>query len=270
MDFSLGRSQLRATRSDSPPPDWRRAQAGGRLCAGTTRKRPPEGGRLTGDTIPSGVRDLFYGRPMTSQASGRVIAYVDGFNLYYGLKSKAWRRYYWLDLGQLVTALLRPYQQLQGVKYCTARVSAPSGSVRRQTLYIEALSATGVAVIEGKFQPRDGHCRRCGHTWPDFEEKQTDVNLAVEMMRDAHLDLFDTALLISGDSDLTPAVSAVQQLHPAKTVVVASPPGRRSDVLNSAAAAAFSIGRAKLANAQLPPVVTSATGHPLRRPVEWR
>jgi uncharacterized LabA/DUF88 family protein len=32
------------------------------------------------------------------------------------------------------------------------------------------------------------------------------------MMRDAHLDLFDTAMLVSGDSDLAPAVAAVQQL----------------------------------------------------------
>ena len=28
----------------------------------------------------------------------RVAVYVDGFNLYYGLRSKGWRRYYWLDL----------------------------------------------------------------------------------------------------------------------------------------------------------------------------
>ena len=28
----------------------------------------------------------------------RVSVYVDGFNLYYGLRSRGWRRYYWLDL----------------------------------------------------------------------------------------------------------------------------------------------------------------------------
>ena len=32
----------------------------------------------------------------------RVNAYIDGFNLYFGLKSKGWRRYYWLDLRALV------------------------------------------------------------------------------------------------------------------------------------------------------------------------
>ena len=140
---------------------------------------------------------------MASQAPSRVIAYIDGFNLYYGLMSKGWRRYLWLDLNQLIASLLRPYQELSGVKYCTARISAPPGYVQRQTTYIEALAAIGVRIIEGKFQPRDGRCLRCGHTWATFEEKQTDVNLAVEMIRDAHLDLFDTAMLVSGD--LTPA-----------------------------------------------------------------
>ena len=28
----------------------------------------------------------------------RVIVYVDGFNLYYGLRSKGWKRFYWLDI----------------------------------------------------------------------------------------------------------------------------------------------------------------------------
>lgn len=236
---------------------------------GGARKRPPEGGRLTGDAIPGEVMCLLYGRPMASQAPSRVIAYIDGFNLYYGLKSKGWRRYLWLDLEQLIASLLRPYQELSGVKYCTARISAPPASVQRQTTYIEALAATGVRIIEGKFQPRDGRCLRCGHTWATFEEKQTDVNLAVEMMRDAHLDLFDTAMLVSGDSDLAPAVAAVQQLYPGKAVVIASPPGRRSDVLNSVASAAFSIGRAKIANAQFAQVVMSTTGHQLRRPLKW-
>jgi hypothetical protein len=34
----------------------------------------------------------------------RVIAYIDGFNLYYGLKDKGWRRYYWLNLNSLSTS----------------------------------------------------------------------------------------------------------------------------------------------------------------------
>ncbi|RPH91946.1 MAG: NYN domain-containing protein [Calditrichaeota bacterium] len=42
----------------------------------------------------------------------RVIAYIDGFNLYFGLKSKGWKRYYWLNLQKLVENLLKPGQTL--------------------------------------------------------------------------------------------------------------------------------------------------------------
>ena len=31
-------------------------------------------------------------------APRRLIAYIDGFNLYFGLKEKGWKRYYWLDM----------------------------------------------------------------------------------------------------------------------------------------------------------------------------
>ena len=40
------------------------------------------------------------GRPIPVPR-GRVIAYIDGFNLYYGLKESDWRRYLWLDSPRL-------------------------------------------------------------------------------------------------------------------------------------------------------------------------
>ena len=35
----------------------------------------------------------------------RVIAYVDGFNLYYGLRSKEWKQFYWLNIQDLLQQL---------------------------------------------------------------------------------------------------------------------------------------------------------------------
>ena len=72
----------------------------------------------------------------------RVIAYVDGFNLYFGLKSKGWQRYYWLDIPRLVGNLLRPDQRLVETKYFTSRVSASASDrdkPKRQNTYLEAL-----------------------------------------------------------------------------------------------------------------------------------
>ena len=72
----------------------------------------------------------------------RVIAYIDGFNLYYGLKSKRWQRYYWLNVQRLVRRLLKPNQDLVFVKYFTARISCSPSDPRkhlRQSAYLEAL-----------------------------------------------------------------------------------------------------------------------------------
>ena len=57
----------------------------------------------------------------------RVIAYIDGFNLYFGLKADHGRKYLWLDLQALVESLLLPDQELQGVRYFTARRARRSG-----------------------------------------------------------------------------------------------------------------------------------------------
>jgi hypothetical protein len=73
----------------------------------------------------------------------RVVTYIDGFNLYFGLRSKGWRKYYWLDLVRLSCALLKAEQQLEAVHYFTSRIIL-SGSnakdVDRQNIYLEALS----------------------------------------------------------------------------------------------------------------------------------
>ena len=46
----------------------------------------------------------------------RVLVYVDGFNLYHGLRDKGWRRYYWLDARRLAERLLLADQTLVAVR----------------------------------------------------------------------------------------------------------------------------------------------------------
>jgi uncharacterized LabA/DUF88 family protein len=165
----------------------------------------------------------------------RVIAYIDGFNLYFGLKSKGWKRYYWLDLRSLCSRLLKPDQILVGTKYFTSRTTATPGDPhepQRQNRYLEALEAhSGVGMAFGHYLPKKAYCRKCGNVWQTFEEKQTDVNIAIEMLADAHADAFDTALLISADSDLSAPLEKIRMLFPTKRVIVAFPPDRRSGQL---------------------------------------
>ena len=204
----------------------------------------------------------------------RVAVYIDGFNLYYGLRSKGWRRYYWLDLRQMAKSLLRSGQELVMVRYFTTRVSPEPqdpGKATRQNAFLEALETLQDLYIHyGKYIPKDQTCLNCGATWQTYEEKMTDVNIAVEMLCDVHNQAFDTAIVVSGDSDLTGPVTAVRSRYPNKQVIVAFPPGRVSKDLCQVATASFVIGRKKLADSQLPDRVIRSDGYVLARPPSWR
>ena len=204
----------------------------------------------------------------------RVIAYVDGFNLYFGLKSKGWQRYYWLDIPRLVGNLLRPNQQLVETKYFTSRVSASASDrdkPKRQNTYLEALQTRpNLSIFFGHYLQQPFTCNRCGATWQKYAEKMTDVNIATELLTDAFQDRFDTAMLISGDSDLTAPIRTVRRVFPEKRVVVAFPPDRQSVELAKAASTSFHIGRAKIADSQLPDQVVKPDGYVLQRPAKWK
>lgn len=200
----------------------------------------------------------------------RVAAYIDGFNFYHGLIEAKLRSSRWLDFTSMCSKLLKPDQQLVKVRYFTTRVRNDPAKQARQYKYIDALEAHGGIEIDyGHFLPHTASCKNCGHTWNANKEKKTDVNIAVRLLDDAYDDLFDTALVISGDSDLAPPIESVRHRHSAKTVVVAFPPKRRSGELRRVAHAAFHIGRGVIRSSRLPDPVVQANGVALHAPQGW-
>ena len=201
----------------------------------------------------------------------RVIAYIDGFNLYFGLKRKNWRRYYWLNVQNLAANLLLSDQKLVYTKYFTARISFPPDKLRRQLTFLEALATLiDFNIYYGKYQLNSQECKRCGNIWPVPNEKMTDVNISVELMADAFQDSFDTALLISGDSDLTGPIKKIKELFPNKRIVIAFPPETFSFELSKIANAHFPIGRKKLAESLFSDQIKKKDGFILRRPDRWK
>ena len=201
----------------------------------------------------------------------RVVAYIDGFNLYFGLRSARWKRYYWLNLQALAKNLMKPGQDIVFTKYFTSRVSYPADKERRQSTYLDALETLNdFRIYHGHYQANPEWCRKCGNKTLVPNEKMTDVNIAVEMMSDAYQDLFDVAILISADSDLTAPVLAIRKFFPDKRVIVAFPPHRHSAQLERLAHASFQIGRATLAKSIFPDKVSKADGFVLKKPDEWR
>ncbi len=201
----------------------------------------------------------------------RVAVYIDGFNLYYGLKEAGWRRYYWLDVHALALRLLKPDQTLRCVKYYTSRISGPPDKRDRQADFLDALGTLPMLQIAyGHYLTKKRRCNSCGATNEVPEEKMTDVNIAVDMLTDAFADRFDTAIVISADSDLSPPIEAIRRLWPQRRVVVVFPPRRASERLKRTASAWFPLGRKVVADSQFPAEVTRRDGFVIRRPARWR
>ena len=120
----------------------------------------------------------------------RVIAYVDGLNLYHGIRSANLDRYLWLDISKLASSLLRKRQKLLATKYFVARFPAQHrrAAARRQHAYLSALTAIDeLEIVEGRFQSHPTTCDECGAVRQRHEEKMTDVNLAIRLVFDAEL-----------------------------------------------------------------------------------
>jgi hypothetical protein len=77
---------------------------------------------------PSIAEGLIFIHFMESRKQ-KVIVYVDGFNFYYGLKSKGWKKYYWLDMVKFAKKLLRPHQELVEISYFSAKPNDPKKSI---------------------------------------------------------------------------------------------------------------------------------------------
>ena len=201
----------------------------------------------------------------------RVIAYIDGFNLYFGLREKGWRRFYWLNVQLLVQNLLKFNQELVMTKYFTSRIIGSPDKEKRQSTFIEALETLpNLEIFYGKYQLNPRECLHCGFKNQVPNEKMTDVNIAVEMLSDAVKGKFDTALLLSADSDLLPLIRAIKNTFTQKRIVVAFPPARWSVELQSVAHAFFTIGRVNLTRSLFPDKVKKADGFILQRPLTWR
>ncbi len=177
----------------------------------------------------------------------RTAFFIDGYNLFYGLL--AGTPYKWLDLPALLTHITKiqnPASETIQVNYFTSPV-LPSlatlgiKSKEAQDTYIRALIAKGVTVTLGKHRIEHGTAPRYidKHTPPsrqnkvdiwDLEEKQTDVSVAVGMYRllskQQNLqadERIKQIVLVSADTDMTPALKAIKEDFPEITVGIILP-----------------------------------------------
>lgn len=202
----------------------------------------------------------------------RVTVYIDGFNLYHGLKehSKA-RAYRWLNLWSLSESLLLPGHQLTTVLYFTSLPPWNQQKIARHQVYMDALKSVGVTVIEGRFQKDTQKCfAECQLPFDSYVEKLTDVNIATRMIEDTVLDRTDWVYLMTGDADQAPAIRTVRTLTPQKVIRVIFPPRRRSTELEKVADHYLGpLGHRAVKPHVLPVTITLPSGRTIHKPPTW-
>ena len=209
-------------------------------------------------------------------AKQRTIVYVDGFNLYHGALRHT--PYKWLNLQALAQMLVDEDKEIVKIKYFTARVSPRNGDAQqpmRQMMYLRALATLKADIVYGRYLSHVVSMYKAHQVKgePPFvevvktEEKGTDVNIASHMLIDAADDMYDCALLISGDSDLTTPVNLCIKKYK-KYVGVLNPQKQKCATLEKCATFYKHIRESALAASQFPPVLEDAQGS-FHKPTKW-
>lgn len=216
-----------------------------------------------------------------------VVALIDGFNMYGALNTKVrgkypFAKYKWVNYWTLMEQFLQAGEDLKDAYFFTTYPEDGMWEWKtkraRHVALVDVQRDAGVEVIMGRFAPRKRQCLvpaaqgGCGKQFIRHEEKRTDVNVAVKLVSLAYERCYNTAFLVTADSDLIAAVEQAKICHPEGRIVNVVPIGRLWEArhLKPAVDAQRRMKERHLTSAVLPSNVTLANGRIIQCPNEWR
>ena len=138
----------------------------------------------------------------------KVAIYIDGSNFYNYLKDKEinFPKGVKFDFNAFVKFLLNERECVSKRYYVgifrNIDGSRKSGElVRGQQKFLSRIENDGFTIKRGRIMR---------HTDKDYKEKGTDVKIAADLIIGAVDDLYDTAIIVSSDTDLIPAIKYVK------------------------------------------------------------
>ncbi len=155
-----------------------------------------------------------------------ICVYIDGFNLYHASAAYNDPKLKWLNFKTLAESFCRKNEYLEEVYFFTAVATWNKDKETRHRNFIKAQIAVGVRVIESKFAKSKKFCISDSKYCKQYEEKQTDVAIAVTLMADAIQSRMKRAILITADSDQVPLAKTMKTVFPNIGMTLAAPPGR--------------------------------------------
>lgn len=209
----------------------------------------------------------------------RVCFIVDGFNLYHSIEDIAKDNnglcLKWLNIHSLCNNflyLLGDNAQLEKIYYFTALAHHLNRQdvIDRHENYIKCLEDSGIEVIRSAFKRKHVHCILCNRDFIKHEEKETDVSISVKVLELLYENACDSIVIMSGDTDIAPAVRFAIAKFPEADVRFAFPYKRRNDELKMLAPKSFKIKKDRYQNNQLSnPLVLSDGVTILHKPLSW-
>ena len=212
----------------------------------------------------------------------RTAFLIDGFNLYHSVKNAshdlhlAGKGTRWLDISSMCNSFLHAIgnnAQTTEIYYFSALAkhieAFKPDVVARHKNYIRCLEATGITVELSRFKKKRILCDHCNQTIKRHEEKETDVAIAVKLLEILVLDLCDTAVLVTGDTDVVPAVKTAQRLFPNKDIAFLLPYKRHNSELASLVTKHFEIKKETYEKHQFPDPFVTKKGKQIIKPASW-
>ncbi len=136
----------------------------------------------------------------------RVVIFIDGSNLFHAIRYINIK----IDYQKLVDFLKEDRKLIRAYFYGAIpqekdiKKNSPEWeSYLRQRRFLEELSLQGIKVKLAKLRRLPSG---------EYIEKEVDIMLATDMLSMAHMNTYDTAVLVSGDSDFSYTVEEVQRI----------------------------------------------------------
>jgi uncharacterized LabA/DUF88 family protein len=210
----------------------------------------------------------------------RTTFLVDGFNLYHSLRTAqdelGGMSTKWLNLRSLLSSYLPIIGKeavIEDIYYFSAFAghmdARRPGVTDRHRLYLACLASTGVIPIMGRFKSKTVWCYNCKESTPHYEEKETDVAISVKLIELLHRDRADTVMLVTGDTDVGPAVRTAMDLFPTKQIGFAFPYRRINRELERLVSMHFYIRKTRYAAHQFADPCTLPNGRVVSKPAGW-
>lgn len=139
----------------------------------------------------------------------RLLILVDGTNFQASMREAGLD--YPIDFPKLAHHLARTVDGgsiLVKLRFYAAPSANPEVRKREAALFDALRRSPATELVEGWHERKT--CRHCQK--PYHREKETDVNIAVDLVDGAHRDVYDVALVISADSDFAPAIECARSV----------------------------------------------------------